>query len=61
MRLGIVSDIHCNIEALNSAIERMGAIDELLCAGDACYQFRFSNDVAARLKEIGACYVFGQP
>lgn len=59
MRLGIVSDIHANIEALDQAIEEMGAIDELLCAGDACYQFRFSNEVAARLKEIGARYVLG--
>lgn len=59
MRLGIVSDVHGNIEALDRAIEQMGDIDELLCAGDACYQFRFSNDVAARLRETGARYVLG--
>lgn len=59
MRLGIVSDIHDNIAALDRAIEEMGPIDELLCAGDACYQFRFSNAVAQRLKEIGARYVLG--
>jgi len=49
MRLGIVSDVHGNIEALDIAIEQMGAVDELLCAGDACYQFRFSNEVCGRL------------
>jgi len=59
MRLGIVSDVHGNIEALDIAIEQMGAVDELLCAGDACYQFRFSNEVAARLREVGARYVLG--
>ncbi|MXY78571.1 MAG: metallophosphoesterase family protein [Chloroflexi bacterium] len=59
MRLGIVSDVHGNIEALDIAIARMGAVDELLCAGDACYQFRFSNEVAARLREVGARYVLG--
>ena len=59
MRLGIVSDIHCNIEALDQAVERMGPIDELLCAGDACYQFRFSNAVAKRLRALGAKYVLG--
>ena len=59
MRLGIVSDIHCNLEALDLAIAKMGPVDELICAGDACYQFRFSNDVARRLKEIGARYVLG--
>ena len=59
MRLGIVSDVHGNIEALDIAIARMGDVDELLCAGDACYQFRFSNEVAARLREVGARYVLG--
>ena len=59
VRLGIVSDIHDNIQALDQALEEMGAIDELICAGDACYQFRFSNLVARRLRERGARYVLG--
>lgn len=59
MRLGIVSDIHCNAEALDIAIERMGNVDELLCAGDAIFQFRFSNDVISRLREVGARVVLG--
>jgi len=59
VRLGIVSDIHCNATALDRAIEQMGDVDELLCAGDACYQYRFSNDVARRLREIGGRYVLG--
>jgi putative phosphoesterase len=59
VRLGIVSDIHDNIQALDQALDEMGAIDELICAGDACYQFRFSNSVAQRLRERGARYVLG--
>jgi putative phosphoesterase len=59
MRIGIVADIHCNAEALRIALDRMGAVDELLCAGDAVYQFRFSNDVMAQLRERGARYVLG--
>ena len=59
MRIGIVSDIHCNAAALDRAVEQMGDIDELLCAGDACYQYRFSNDVAERLKSLGGRYVLG--
>ncbi len=59
MRIGIVSDVHGNIEALDQAVAAMGRVDELICAGDACYQFRFSNDVARRLREIGARYVLG--
>ena len=51
MLIGIVCDIHCNHEALRIALERMGAVDELLCAGDAVYQFRFSNEVMEILRE----------
>ena len=59
MRLGLVSDIHCNAEALEIALARMGDVDEVLCSGDAIFQFRFSNDVVRRLREIGARVVLG--
>jgi putative phosphoesterase len=59
MKIGIVADIHCNAAALRIALDRMGAVDELLCAGDAVYQFRFSNDVMALLRERNARYVLG--
>jgi putative phosphoesterase len=59
MRIGIIADVHCNAEALRIALDRMGAVDELLCAGDAVYQFRFSNDVMTLLRERGARYVLG--
>ena len=59
MRIGIVADIHCNHEALSIALERMGPVDELVCAGDAVYQFRFSNEVTELLRRRGARYVLG--
>jgi len=59
MRLGIVADVHCNAEALRIALERMGDVDELICAGDAVYQFRFSNEVMRLLREREARYVLG--
>lgn len=59
MRIGIVADIHCNHEALQLAIEAMGDVDELLCAGDAVYQFRFSNEVMQILRGRGARYIQG--
>jgi putative phosphoesterase len=59
MRVGIVADIHCNHEALRIALERMGDVDELLCAGDAVYQFRFSNEVMDLLRERNARYIRG--
>ena len=59
MRLGIVADIHCNHEALAIALGAMGDVDELLCAGDAIYQFRFSNEVIEMLHKRDARYVLG--
>ena len=59
MRLGIVSDIHCNAAALELAIARMGDVDELLCAGDAFYEYRFSNEVIGLLQSTGTRYVLG--
>lgn len=59
MRIGIVADVHCNAEGLRIALEGMRDVDELLCAGDAVYQFRFSNDVMALLRERNARYILG--
>lgn len=59
MRFGIVSDIHCNADALCLALERMGDVDELLCAGDAVFEYRFSNEVIEVLRERNAHYVLG--
>jgi putative phosphoesterase len=59
MRIGIISDVHCNHAALQIALDRMGHVDELLCAGDAVYQFRFSNEVMRLLRDRGARYILG--
>ncbi|HEU0074042.1 MAG TPA: metallophosphoesterase family protein [Dehalococcoidia bacterium] len=59
MRLGIISDVHCNAVALRLAIQRMGAVDELLCAGDSIFEYRFSNEVLEVLRDAGARYVLG--
>lgn len=59
MRLAIVSDIHCNLAGLNRALELMAPFDQLWCAGDAVFQFRWSNEVIGRLRELGARVVLG--
>ena len=59
MKLGIVADVHCNVEGLRRALDLMGPVDELLWAGDAVYQFRFSNEVMALLRERRARYILG--
>jgi putative phosphoesterase len=59
VRLGIVSDIHCNIAGLRAALAVMGPIDELLCLGDCIDRNRFSNDVVALLNDLGAHIILG--
>jgi putative phosphoesterase len=59
VKLGIVADVHCNVQGLRIALDMMGDVDELVCAGDAVYQFRFSNEVIELLRERGARYILG--
>ena len=59
MKLGIVSDLHCNFDGLTRALDIMGQIDELLCLGDSIFEYRFSNEVVALLKARGAHVIQG--
>ena len=61
MKLGIISDIHANVPGLQRALEifEEERCDEILCAGDSFYQFRFSNEVIETLKERKIRLVLG--
>jgi putative phosphoesterase len=58
--VGVVSDIHCNLTALDAAIEAMdGRVGEILVAGDSVYEYRLSNEVVERIRDLGVPYVLG--
>jgi putative phosphoesterase len=59
MRIAILSDIHCNMPGLERALELMAPYDELFCAGDSVFQFRWCNDVVGMLKDLGAQVILG--
>ena len=59
MRIGIVSDLHCNAPGLRGALDRMGDVEELFCAGDIVLEYRFGNEVIEILRERGARCVLG--
>ena len=59
MKLAIVSDIHCNIGGFERGLELMAPFDQLWCAGDSVFQFRWSNEVVAKLRELEAVVVLG--
>jgi putative phosphoesterase len=59
VKIGIVSDIHCNVAGLQQALSLMGEVDELICLGDSIYEYRFSNDVVRILKDRRAQVIAG--
>jgi putative phosphoesterase len=59
VKIGIVSDIHCNGAGLAEAIALMQQVDELICLGDSIYEYRFSNEVVRLLKEREAAVIQG--
>jgi putative phosphoesterase len=59
MKVGIVSDIHCNARGLAEALRLIGDVDELICLGDSIWEYRFSNEVVRMLKEREAHTILG--
>jgi putative phosphoesterase len=59
VKIGIVSDLHCNQYGLRRALEVIGDADELICLGDSIYEYRFSNEVVQILRDRGAHTILG--
>jgi putative phosphoesterase len=59
LKIGIVSDVHCNHAGLLRALEILKDVDELVCLGDSIYEYRFSNEVVRLLKESRAQTILG--
>ena len=59
MKVGIVSDLHCNLQGLELALQAMGDLDELLCLGDSIFEYQFSNEVVALLQQRRAHIIQG--
>jgi putative phosphoesterase len=59
LKVGIVSDLHCNAAGLAQALTLMGDVDELICLGDSIWEYRFSNEIVRMLKERSAHTILG--
>jgi putative phosphoesterase len=60
VKFGITSDAHCNVAALQTAVDRLSSVvDEFLYAGDAVYEYRMSNDIVDVIRGAGMHMVLG--
>jgi predicted phosphodiesterase len=59
MKIGIVSDIHCDVVAFRRALDEMGPVDMLLGAGDWVLQYRFSNEIYDMIRDYNIIAVRG--
>jgi putative phosphoesterase len=59
VKLGIISDIHCNLYGFNQALAAMESVDEIICLGDIINEYQFSNEAIAALKARGAHVILG--
>jgi putative phosphoesterase len=60
VRLGLIADVHCNVEAFARALEELdGEVDEVLLLGDLVYEYRLCNETISMAREGGFRYVLG--
>ena len=59
MLYGIISDIHGNYEALESVLDNMGSVDQLICLGDIVGYGANPNECCELLQEFKTVSVIG--
>ena len=60
VKIGVLSDIHCNVANMRRAMAEMSRIvDEVIVAGDAVYEYRFSTEVVRIIRQGKFPYVLG--
>ena len=51
MKIGIISDLHCDLQALETALSELSGVDQVICAGDLNLQYRFSNEISEIIQQ----------
>ncbi len=59
MEIGIIADIHANVVALDSVLQKLESCDEILCAGDVVGYYPYFNEVIEILREERIYSVIG--
>ncbi len=59
LRIAIISDVHCDVPALQRALKEVQSADLVLCAGDLVLQYRFSDEVVDIMRQWRIACVAG--
>lgn len=60
MKIGLISDVHANVVALEAVLKDMGSIDKILCAGDLVGYNPYPNETIELLMEKNIHCVAGE-
>lgn len=50
-RLGLISDIHANVDALKAVLDNMPQVDGIVCCGDLVEYYDQPNEVCALVRD----------
>lgn len=59
MRIGLISDVHANVIALEAVLESMGKVDAIVCAGDIVGYNPYPNETIELLRKYNVRCVMG--
>jgi len=59
VRVGVISDIHSNLCALEAVLDDLGSVDALWCLGDVVGYAAEPNECVERLRQVGAVCIQG--
>jgi len=59
MKVGLISDIHANLPALETVLDDMPTVDRIVCAGDVIGYNPWPAECVERVREVAAMTVRG--
>jgi len=59
MRVGIISDIHSSLTALEAVLQRLDGVDEFICPGDVVGYGPDPNECCAKIRSLDCVTVLG--
>jgi len=59
MKVGLISDVHANLPALETVLDDMPAVDRIYCAGDVVGYNPWPAECAERVREVATATVRG--